>query len=46
MELTKLVVEMECISAGAPHQVGGVAVVRYPALNVLPPMIFSWVALG
>jgi hypothetical protein len=29
------------MSAGAPYQVGGVAVVGYPALNVLLPMMFS-----
>ncbi len=34
------------MSAGAPHQVGGVAVVGYPALNEQPPMMFAWLTPG
>jgi hypothetical protein len=34
------------MSAGASHQEGGVAVVGYPGLYMLSPMMFAWVALG
>jgi hypothetical protein len=34
------------MSAGVPRQVGGVAVVGYLVLYVLPPMMFVWVVPG